>query len=131
MDHQNRRRSRRQVLQSAAAASAGIAGVALGGAPSRAQAALPPATAAETLSASMRRLWEDHIFWTRLYIVSVAAGLPDTTLTAQRLLRNQVDIGDAIKPIYGVAAGNRLTALLKQHILGLPRSSRRPRPAIH
>jgi hypothetical protein len=66
----------------------------------------------------MRKLWEDHITWTRLAIVSFAAGLPDLRATEARLLANQVDIGNAIKPYYGRTAGNRLTALLKDHILG-------------
>jgi prophage DNA circulation protein len=66
---------------------------------------------------AMRKLWEDHVTWTRLYIVSAAAGLPDAQPTAERLLRNQADIGDAIKPFYGEAAGQRLTALLRPHIL--------------
>lgn len=66
---------------------------------------------------AMRKLWEDHITWTRLYIISAAEDLPDKALTAERLLQNQVDIGDAIKPFYGEAAGNQLTALLKDHIL--------------
>ena len=67
---------------------------------------------------AMRKLWEDHVTWTRLYIVSVAAGLPDADLTAQRLLQNQTDIGNAVKPFYGEAAGNQLTKLLREHILG-------------
>jgi hypothetical protein len=66
---------------------------------------------------AMRKLWEEHVAWTRLYIISVAAGLPDQDVTAQRLLQNQVDIGNAIKPFYGNAAGDQLTALLKDHIL--------------
>jgi hypothetical protein len=66
----------------------------------------------------MRRLWEDHITWTRLYIISAAADLPDRDLTAQRLLRNQTDIGNAIKTFYGEDAGNELTTLLEEHILG-------------
>ena len=66
---------------------------------------------------TMRRLWEDHVTWTRLYIVSALAGLPDAEATAERLLQNQTDLGNAIKPFYGAAAGDRLTALLKPHIL--------------
>ena len=65
----------------------------------------------------MRKLWEDHITWTRLFIVSFAAGLPDADATTQRLLQNQTDLGNAIKPFYGDAAGRRLTALLREHIL--------------
>src|SRR5512142_528736 len=69
------------------------------------------------LQGAMRKLWEDHVTWTRLYIVSAVAGLPDLGATTQRLLQNQTDIGDAIKPFYGDAAGARLTELLRQHIL--------------
>ena len=65
----------------------------------------------------MRRLWEDHITWTRLFIVSASSDLPDRQATTERLLRNQQDIGDAIKPFYGRAAGERLTSLLREHIL--------------
>lgn len=66
----------------------------------------------------MRKLWEDHITWTRLAIVSFISDLPDLQATEARLLANQADIGNAIKPFYGKAAGNKLTALLRQHILG-------------
>ncbi len=34
-----------------------------------------------------------------------------------RLLRNQQDIGNVIKPYYGEAAGNKLADLLREHIL--------------
>lgn len=50
-----------------------------------------------SLRHSMRKLWEDHITWTRMFIVSDVAGLPDRGPTVARLLQNQVDIGDAIK----------------------------------
>src|SRR5437764_13562 len=63
--------------------------------------------------AAMRKLWEDHITWTRLFIVSAAGGLGDTQATTDRLMQNQVDIGNAIKPYYGDEAGNKLTTLLK------------------
>jgi hypothetical protein len=67
---------------------------------------------------AMRKLWEDHITWTRNVIISIDAGLPDLNTVVARLLRNQTDIGNAIKPYYGDAAGDQLTALLRQHILG-------------
>ena len=66
---------------------------------------------------AMRKLWEEHVTWTRLYIVSAVAGLPDLDATAGRLLQNQADIGDAIKPFYGEEAGAKLTELLRGHIL--------------
>ena len=67
---------------------------------------------------SMRKLWEDHITWTRLAIISFAEGLDDLPATQARLLANQDHIGDAIKPYYGRAAGERLTKLLEEHITG-------------
>ena len=66
---------------------------------------------------AMDKLWEDHVTWTRMAIVSFAAGLPDLNNAETRLLQNQVDIGNAIKPFYGKAAGNKLTSLLRTHIL--------------
>ena len=64
----------------------------------------------------MRKLWEDHVTWTRLAIISLTTGSPDTDATVGRLLQNQDDIGAAIAPFYGVEAGNRLATLLREHI---------------
>ena len=69
---------------------------------------------------AMRKLWEDHIIWTRQFIVSAATesdNLPDVGPTTDRLLANQQDIGDALKPFYGDAVGDQVTALLRDHIL--------------
>lgn len=65
----------------------------------------------------MRELWDDHINYTRLAIVSFAGGLPDLAPTEARLLQNQTDLGNAFKPFFGEAAGDELTALLRVHIL--------------
>lgn len=78
-----------------------------------------PATKAAFHDA-MRELWEEHIVWTRQFIVSAATesgNLADIGPTTDRLLRNQTDIGNALKPFYGDAAGNQVTALLRDHIL--------------
>ena len=74
-------------------------------------------SASTSLKQAMRRLWMDHTVYTRLYIVSAFADLPDAQTVAGRLLRNQEDIGNSIVPYYGKDAGNKLTDLLKQHIL--------------
>lgn len=70
------------------------------------------------LRMTMRKLWEDHIIWTRMYIVDAATNNPQADSDAARLLKNQDDIGNAIKPYYGEDAGNKLTSLLKEHING-------------
>jgi hypothetical protein len=68
------------------------------------------------LKSDMRKLWEDHIIWTRNVIFNIIDELPGTAEAVNRLLQNQTDIGNAIKPYYGNSAGNQLTALLRDHI---------------
>ena len=80
-------------------------------------AVVPPTPKAVALRMDMRKLWEDHVTWTRLAIISLESGSPDTQATVGRLLRNQSDIGNAVKPFYGEAAGDELTRRLRQHIL--------------
>ena len=81
--------------------------------------ATPHAVTAEELALrqEMRRLWEDHVTWTRLAVISLTTDAPDTQASVARLLRNQTDIGNAIRPFYGAAAGTQLTTLLREHIL--------------
>jgi hypothetical protein len=69
---------------------------------------------------SMRELWEDHIVWTRQFIVSAATesgNLADIGPTADRLLANQADIGNALGQFYGDEVGDEVEALLRDHIL--------------
>jgi len=69
------------------------------------------------LRTGLRKLWADHAIWTRQYIVAFASDGGDAGAAANRLLKNQEHIGNAIVPFYGEAAGAQLTTLLKQHIL--------------
>ena len=71
------------------------------------------------LSRAMRKLWSDHVIWTRLYIMASVDGTPKegTDAAAGRLLKNQDDIGNAIEPFYGKDNATKLTDLLKQHIM--------------
>lgn len=68
------------------------------------------------LYSTMRTLWAEHMQWTYDTIVAFAAGSESLEPTLDRLLANQEHIGDAIKPLYGDAAGDALTVLLKEHI---------------
>jgi hypothetical protein len=70
-----------------------------------------------SLQLALRRLWSDHVIWTREYVVAAIANAPDAQAVAGRLLANQEHIGSAIVPFYGEQAGAALTDLLKQHIM--------------
>jgi len=75
------------------------------------------ATTKEPVRIALRKLWSDHVIWTREYIIAAVAGTPDADAAAGRLLKNQEDIGAAIAGFYGDAAGAKLTELLKAHIM--------------
>jgi hypothetical protein len=98
----------------ALAAAGGGGEAAAHGTASHAHAVTPEQLA---LRQDLRKLWEDHVTWTRLAVISLTTDAPDTQATVNRLLRNQADIGNAVKPFYGAKAGNALTALLREHIL--------------
>src|SRR5215211_1434822 len=85
----------------------------------RAHGAAVPARTAKAIAFhdKMRGLWEAHGSWTHMVIVSFVGNLPNLSPEERVLLHNQVDIGNAVKPYYGRAAGNKLTAELRQHIL--------------
>src|SRR5262245_30688187 len=81
--------------------------------------AAPPSSLGDPAAAlrqDMRKLWTDHVVWTRNYIVAAVADQPDAQAAAARLMKNQEDIGGAVGKIYGAAAGQQLTTLLKEHI---------------
>jgi hypothetical protein len=105
-------------LLASALTLAALAALATQQAPAHAaRATAAPQLSRQAFGDRWRMLWEDHIAWTRMAIVDFAAGLPSLPATEARLLRNQADIGNAIAPFYGQAAGRELTRLLRGHIV--------------
>ncbi len=68
------------------------------------------------LNRTFRTLWEQHIYWTRLTVNSIAGRLPDEAPTTARLLRNADDLGAAFRPYYGPALANQFAGLVREHL---------------
>jgi hypothetical protein len=83
----------------------------------RTTASAPDPLATVGLKQAVRKLWADHVIWTRLYVMAAVDDRPEADAAAGRLLKNQEDIGASVAPYYGAAAGERLTGLLKKHIM--------------
>jgi hypothetical protein len=71
---------------------------------------------AQQLHTAMQKLWADHMIWTYVTVDAFFHNQTALQPSLDRLLQNQKDIGAAIVPFYGQAAGNRLAALLTTHI---------------
>jgi hypothetical protein len=73
-------------------------------------------TAEQTLSNHLRLLWEQHVYWTRMLMISIAFGLPDTEFVTNRLLRNPNDFEAALGPLYGKDIAANFAELLTNHL---------------
>jgi hypothetical protein len=72
--------------------------------------------AGTALRQDMRKLWADHVFWMRTFIVATTGDFPDAQHASQRLQQNQDEIGSFVGRYYGRSSGDQLTALLKEHV---------------
>jgi hypothetical protein len=70
----------------------------------------------KNLQTNMRKLWSDHVIWTRQYIIASVYNAKDASAAVDRLMKNQEDIGNSLIPYYGKGAADILTNLLKEHI---------------
>lgn len=85
--------------------------------PGRYEAKGHPMTTSEVdLMNNMRALWEQHVIWTRLFIISVVDNLKDLDFVTKRLLKNPVDIGNLFRVYYGEAIAKKITDLLTEHL---------------
>ena len=65
----------------------------------------------------MNLVWEQHIMWTRMLLISIADNLKDLEATQARLLRNPKDIADVFRRFYGIAVANKIQQLLTEHLV--------------
>jgi hypothetical protein len=68
------------------------------------------------LRGAMQKLWADHMQWTYATVDAFYHNQGGLNAQLGRLLKNQKDIGAAIVPYYGQAAGDKLAGLLTTHI---------------
>ena len=68
-------------------------------------------------SMESRRLWREHVYLTRIFLVKYLDDLPDVNDSLVVLLRNQEDIGEFIN-LFAPGTQDITTALLKEHISG-------------
>lgn len=63
-----------------------------------------------------RKLWTQHVMWTRSFIISTAADLGDLQPVTNRLLRNPADFAKALLPYYGEERAKQFSDLLTKHL---------------
>lgn len=72
---------------------------------------------AMTLKENMRLLWEQHVYWTRMTIISIANDLPDKDATTKRLLRNAKDFENLFRCFYGPKLAREFGNLITAHLV--------------
>jgi hypothetical protein len=78
----------------------------------------PTITQSESqLRLALRDAWDVHARWTRSYVVSSLAGLPDSARAKARLLEGANDVADAMKPYFFGTTMPALANVLKHNVL--------------
>ncbi|MGN0614327.1 MAG: acetylglutamate kinase [Porcipelethomonas sp.] len=64
----------------------------------------------------MRKLWSQHVYWTRMFIISTVEKLNDLSFVTDRLLENPSDFSMALKMFYDAKTADRFGKLLTDHL---------------
>jgi len=70
-----------------------------------------------SLTEELRKLWEQHVMWTRSFIISTVDNLGDQKVVTNRLLRNPSDFANVLKKYYGSSKANAFKELFEEHLL--------------
>jgi len=65
---------------------------------------------------NMRLAWSQHVYWTRLLLISIAERLKDLPQVTERLLQNPYDIARIFAPYYRDDAAKQIASLLTEHL---------------
>jgi hypothetical protein len=71
----------------------------------------------QELNQYLRKLWAEHAFWMRQYVVSYFNGSADVKDTTKRLLKNQEQIGRSLGMWYGDKNGARIADIMKNQLI--------------
>jgi len=64
-----------------------------------------------------RLLWEQHVEWTRMFIIGTVDDLDDISYTTNRLLRNPADFANELKKYYGAEKAGIFEKLFTEHLV--------------
>lgn len=68
------------------------------------------------LTRLVRNLWEQHVYWTRFFIISTAHELEDLKPVTDRLLENPGDFAEMLAPFFGNKAAREFEVLFTSHL---------------
>lgn len=69
-----------------------------------------------SLVSDMRLVWEQHIYWTRMLLISIADKMEDQAAITSRILQNPNDISAVFEKYYPTGARETIAGLLTEHL---------------
>lgn len=65
---------------------------------------------------ALRKLWIDHVMWTRSFILSTVFDMGDLQAVTNELLRNPGNFANTLRPLYGDQKAMTFESLLSDHL---------------